>query len=138
MKNILFILLMNVITFTFTTGCATYPYSGSVEMRDENVWFKAAFNDEDRRLIHDYYRAQYKTLPPGLAKKDTLPPGIHKQLRRKGTLPPGLEKRRLPVELEKRLSSLPRGYVRLKVGGDVVLLNEITHVIIDVIYHVGE
>jgi hypothetical protein len=71
MKNILFILLMNVITFTFTTGCATYPYSGSVEMRDENVWFKAAFNDEDRRLIHDYYRAQYKTLPPGLAKKDT-------------------------------------------------------------------
>ncbi len=29
-------------------------------------------------------------LPPGLAKRDELPPGLEKQLEKNGTLPPGL------------------------------------------------
>jgi hypothetical protein len=137
MKNILFILLLTVLTFTFSTGCATYPYSGSVEVRDEDVWVKVAFNDKERRLIHNFYRSMYKGLPPGLAKKDRLPPGLQKQLVRRGKLPPGLAYRLLPLELEQKLSPLQRGYVRLQVGGDVVLLDEFTRVVLDVIYDAG-
>ena len=42
-------------------------------------------------------------LPPGLAKRDTLPPGLERQLQRNGKLPPGLEKRALPDELKRAL-----------------------------------
>jgi hypothetical protein len=66
-----------------------------------------------------------------------LPHGLQKQLKKNGELPPGLAKRNLPHELEDRLSPIPRGYVRLKIGMDIVLINEITEVIVDIIYDVG-
>jgi hypothetical protein len=78
-----------------------------------------------------------KSFPPGLAKKGKLPPGLQKQLIRRGKLPPGLDYRLLPVELDQRLSPLPRGYIRLFVGGDIILLDEFTRVVLDIIYDVG-
>lgn len=136
MKRIIIILLIGIASFVFFIGCATYPGYGGVEIRGEDVWVKVAFNDKDRRLIHDYYRLKHKRLPPGLAKKDKLPPGLEKQLKRRGKLPPGLHHRLLPLELTQKLSSLPRGYLRIKVGGDVMLLDEFTRVIVDIIYNV--
>ena len=47
-----------------------------------------------------------------------------------------LEGRRLPADLEQSLSRLPGGYVRVKVGGDVVLLDEKTRIVFDVIWGV--
>jgi hypothetical protein len=76
-------------------------------------------------------------MPPGLAKKKKLPHGLQKQLKKNGKLPPGLAKRNLPRELEDRLSQIPRGYVRLKVGMDIVLMNEETEVIVDILYDIG-
>jgi len=40
---------------------------------------------------------QGNNLPPGLAKKDRLPPGLEKQLERRGTLPPGLQRKSVPA-----------------------------------------
>ncbi len=40
----------------------------------------------------EYDNAGYG-LPPGLAKKDHLPPGLQKHLWKRGSLPPGLQKR---------------------------------------------
>ena len=136
MKNIIIILLISIASFVFWIGCATYPDYGGVEIRGEDIRIKVAFSDKDRRLIRSHYKSKYKKLPPGLAKKDKLPPGLEKQLRRKGKLPPGLHHRLLPSELIQKLSPLPRGYIRINVGGDVMLIDEITRVIVDIIYNV--
>ena len=121
------------------TGCATVPAptSGRVVMQNQNTRVEVAFNDHDRRHIQSYYQHHHKGLPPGLAKKKHLPPGHQKQLMRKGKLPPGLAKRGLPRELERQLAPLPSGYVRLQVGRDIVLLDEHTRVILDIIYDIG-
>ena len=77
---------------------------------------------------------KHKKTPPGLAKKKKLPPGLQKQLVKRGKLPPGLQGRGLAHELERQLTPLPRGYVHMKVGGDVIILNEKTRVVVDVVY----
>jgi hypothetical protein len=64
-----------------------------------------------------------------------LPPGLEKQLRERGKLPTGLEKKLqpLPPELERQLRVLPTGYRRVAIGGHVILMNEKTAVIYDMI-----
>jgi hypothetical protein len=96
------------------------------------------FTRDERILITDWFRGYHSNLPPGLAKRDRLPPGLEKQLRERGTLPPGLQKRvqPLPWVLERRLRRLPRGYRRVVVGGNVILMDEGTAVIYDIIRNV--
>lgn len=72
-------------------------------------------------------------LPPGLAKREKLPPGLEKQLVKNGTLPPGISKRALPPGLNSRLGPLPAGTERVIVGGDVALVEIATGVIIDIL-----
>ena len=113
-------------------GCATdSSTSGRVVVEGEDARVEVVFSDRDRTLIQDYYHRRH--LPPGLAKRSSLPPGLQKQVDRRGQLPPGLQGERLPDELEVRLSPVPKGYVRLRVGADVVLMNTRTRVIVDVI-----
>ncbi len=93
------------------------------------------FTPEERIIVTDWFRTGRTDLPPGLAKRDRLPPGLEKHLRERGTLPPGLQKRvqPLPFELERQLHHLPRGYRRVVIGGNVVLMNEETSIIFDII-----
>ena len=74
-----------------------------------------------------------KGLPPGLAKRDSLPPVLQKQLEKNGTLPPGLAKRGLPPELQSQLLAVPPGLERIIAEDDVVLLEKATGKILDVI-----
>ena len=96
------------------------------------------FTERDRVLITDWFRANGGDLPPGLAKRDRLPPGLEKQLRERGTLPPGLQKRvqPLPYELERELQPLPGGYRRGVIGGSVIIMNEETSVIYAILRNV--
>ena len=104
-------------------------------------------HDDDDRDDHNAYRYHYQEqairgwysgsenhLPPGLAKKDRLPPGLEKQLVRNGTLPPGLQKRLYPapVELERCLPPPPPDCSHVLVSGHIVLLNRKTNLIVDV------
>ena len=75
------------------------------------------------RVIHEYQRSG--SLPPGLAKRDELPPGLRKQLREKGELPPGLEKRLVPVppDLEVRLPRVPSYDRRYFAGRDLIIID---------------
>jgi len=93
------------------------------------------FREEERVVIKNWFRTNRSGLPPGLAKRDRLRPGLEKQLRERGTLPPGLQKKLqpLPPELEGQLRVLPTGYRRVAVGGHVILMNEKTAVIYDMI-----
>lgn len=103
------------------------------------------FRQTDIRIIVDYYRGhghgggavvydEGRGLPPGLAKKGQLPPGLAKQLRRNGRLPPGLEKKLVafPVEVERYLPACPAGHRRGLIEGQAVIYNERTGIILDI------
>ncbi len=96
------------------------------------------FTVQERTVVTNYFRTNASGLPPGLAKRDRLPPGLEKQLRERGTLPPGLQKKvqPLPVELERQLSILPTGYRRVVIGNNVILMNATSSLIYDIIRNV--
>jgi len=83
------------------------------------------FSDRDRQIIGDCFVNDRAGLPPGLAKKDRLPPGLERQLQRNGTLPPGLQKRvqPLPGSCTARLPRLPRDWDRVVLSGRIILLD---------------
>ncbi len=83
------------------------------------------FSESDRRVIGNWLSSNRGNLPPGLAKRDRLPPGLEKQLERNGTLPPGLQKRvePFPDELNRQLPPLPSGMSRVFLGGRALLLD---------------
>src|SRR6266480_984176 len=81
------------------------------------------FHPDDQRVIIEYFR-NTSNLPPGLAKRGgNLPPGLQKQLQRNGQLPPGLQKRvnPFPVDLERRLPTLPPIYQRGTIGDQAII-----------------
>ena len=75
------------------------------------------------RAIHEYVTSG--SLPPGLAKREALPPGLRAQLHERGTLPPGLQKRLVPVPapLVGRLPRVPSYYHRYFAGNDLVIVD---------------
>ena len=75
---------------------------------------------------------QGKGLPPGLARKESLPPGLAMQLEKNGTLPPGLAKRDLPDDLASKLPP-PEDSERVIVDNNVVLIEKATGKILDII-----
>ena len=93
-------------------------------------------DDDDRRKTGKAGKGAGKGgksgLPPRLAKRDSLPPGLQKQLDRNGRLPPGLDRRALPEDLEKRLPART-DTERVIVDNDVVLIEKGTDLVLDVI-----
>lgn len=114
-------------------GCETPPpRHGEVVVRDRDFDVRVVFSDRDRAIIRDWYDDRRRSLPPGLAKQGKLPPGHAKRWGPRDSLPPGLAYRYLPVELERRLSRLPDGYVRVIVDTDIYIINSRTRVIFDI------
>ena len=106
----------------------------------------------EKRLIASYYHRQLvvyqqspdyqkgkgkknhkKGLPPGLAEKGKLPPGIAKQLARNNQLPPGLEYRPLPHDLIVQMPPLQPGYIYRIVDNRVLLIRAASNLILDVL-----
>lgn len=110
----------------------------------------------EKRIIHSYYERQlavyqqspewhehekskgkkkdkHKGLPPGLAKKGTLPPGLAKQLARNGHLPPGLDYHPLPHDLIVELPPLQPGHKYVIVDDRVMLIQAASNIILDVL-----
>ena len=130
MKRLVFVLSLSLTAAT--AGAATQkPGHGNphkAEQRDyDDGHGKVAvrFSTGDERLIHEYYDpSRYRSLPPGLRKK----------VARGEELPPGWQKRMqpFPVDLERRLGPLPRGYRRGVYDGRGVIYDSRSHVVIDV------
>ena len=145
---------------------AVFFVAGSVSWAQVSVGGDThiSFGQDDQRAIRDYYdreiiekareRAeqgegkgkghgkgrQGKGLPPGLAKKNKLPPGIQKQLERGAILPADLQKEMqpLPRELEVRLRPLSSpNQVRVTVGTDILIMDKETRKILDVMRDVA-
>jgi hypothetical protein len=83
------------------------------------------FSTYDRRIISECFVDDRGNLPPGLARRDHLPPGLERHVQRNGTLPPGLERRvqSMPDQCAARLPRLPRDWSRVMLGGRVLLLD---------------
>lgn len=83
--------------------------------------------DGHRRIVRDYYTSN--ALPPGLAKRESLPPGLRKQLRERGALPPGLREHLTPVPpaLGGRLPAVPPYYTRYFAGRDLLIVDTRTN-----------
>lgn len=128
--------LLVLVVASALAGCASDRYrpQGGKAVRSDGAQVTIVFSDHERAEIRRYFAHQ---LPPGLAKRNQLPPGLSKQLATRGTLPPGLSGDRLPADLERRLSQLPEGYVRLRVATDVLLLDARTRVILDTVRDIG-
>ena len=88
------------------------------------------------RVIHEY--ALGGSLPPALAKREALPPGLRKQLHENGALPPGLEKRLVPVPvvLVQRLPPVPPYYHRYFAGNDLLVVDARTNRLVAIIANV--
>jgi Ni/Co efflux regulator RcnB len=93
------------------------------------------YADHDRNL-HEWYRTHYEHLPPGLAKRDRLSPGLEHQIIINGTLPAGLRKRMQPCphELEVMLPPPPPNYAHVFIGGNLVLVNRVTFQVGDIFH----
>lgn len=132
---------------------------GTVRLSGPSVSAELAFGPREVTIIREYYGTAPSSdatgrerkakkpkkgkkdrgdgdLPPGLQRKldreGRLPPGLQKRLDRGDPLPPGLAKRRLPADLERRLTPLPAGYERYVVGPDVVIVDSRRNVVVDV------
>lgn len=96
--------------------------------RDHDGWRDndyMVFNERQRNIVRECVNSGRSGLPPGLAKKDDLPPGLQKQIQRNGALPPGLEKkvRQLPYACSDELPNIPGGWERVILSGRILLLN---------------
>jgi Ni/Co efflux regulator RcnB len=93
------------------------------------------YREHDHEL-RGWYVAHHDHLPPGLAKRDRLPPGLERQIVVRGTLPLDLRVRMhpCPVEVEAYLPAAPVGYVHTVIGGNIVLVNRRTFLVVDVFH----
>jgi hypothetical protein len=105
------------------------------EARHEAKEERHYYREHDREL-HDWYRSHHDHLPPGLAKRDRLPPGLERQLVVRGTLPPGLRgyMHPCPIEVVHYLPPAPVGYMHTVIGGNIVLVNKSNFFVVDVFH----
>lgn len=96
------------------------------------------YSQHDRDDMYSWYHEHedHDDLPPGLAKRDRLPPGLERQLVLRGELPPGLRRRirPVPVELERELPPPPRDCEHVVIGGHIVLWNRHTNIVLDIFH----
>lgn len=124
--------------FAGLAGCETAAVRGDVRMHERDMDLRVVFSDHDRRILRDYYRVDYRALPPGLAKKGKVPPGHAYRIQRRQPLPPDVDWGYLPYNLERQLSRLPDGYVRVVVGANVAIMNVRTRIIVDMVENIHD
>jgi hypothetical protein len=103
---------------------------------DDDPGGRRSYSAHDRHYLRGWYERQDGHLPPGLAKRDELPPGLEKQLEVRGTLPPGLRKKLQPCPLEfaTQLPPPPPGYGDFLLGGHVLLMNRSNYMVLDIFH----
>jgi hypothetical protein len=101
--------------------------------RDARV-YTYSYSKHDRDELHNWYDLHRGNLPPGLAKKDRLPPGWEKKVVVHQVMPVEYREyvRPAPVEIVRVLPPPPPDCEHVIVGGHIVLMNRKTSVILDI------
>jgi hypothetical protein len=118
---------------TTASSAAAPPPASSTRSYEDATPEARSFSARDRRVIRNCFVEEASNLPPGLAKRESLPPGLERQLQRNGTLPPGLQKRvqPLPLACANQLGPLPNDLERVVYNRRVMLINA-EYLILDV------
>jgi hypothetical protein len=124
------------------------------EAYEDHQFCGSYFKSSSVPYFRDYYsRNDYANLPPGLRKhvlkRGHLPPGLEKKYERTGQLPPGLQKRfecgqapppgyspylyPVPAVAYQKVGPLPPDSKLYLYGNDLILLNDNTKAIIDML-----
>jgi len=106
--------------------------------RNANAWVIAHPDDYDNGGNGNNKKSKknknkHKDIPPGIAKKGSLPPGIYKQLVRNGQIPPDVHYHPLPPDLIVQLPPLAPAYQYVIVDDRVLLIQAATRAILDVL-----
>lgn len=142
MKNAIAFLILVLAT----TAPAQVSAAKATQDSTERV-LKRVFSEAEKAVIEEFFGYKHdpkykredhgkkskRGLPPGLAKKDKLPPGLQKQLEKNGRLPPGLARNDLPKRLVNKLYAPQKGTKRLIVGDDVILIDTATDIVLDIL-----
>jgi hypothetical protein len=114
----------NAIVLVVLLGSMALPARAHEPMKDKDGDYRV-FSVAQRREISACLLSSNSGLPPGLAKRDRLPPGLERQLRRNGTLPPGLQRKAvgLPGVCSVGLPRLPAGWERMVLSDRVLILD---------------
>lgn len=96
------------------------------------------FGKDERAVLETYFRenpAARKQLPPGLAKKNKLPPGWQKKVARGEVIPDDVWQHRvlLPPDVVRRLPPSPPGTVTVRVDDKIVRVVEDTRAVLDIL-----
>ena len=96
------------------------------------------FSNSEAREIRGYFRAHPEArseLPPGLAKKNKIPPGWRKKLGIGERVPDEVWEHRvaLPREVNSKLPELEKGVIRVRIDDKVVRVAEKTREVLDVL-----
>ncbi len=96
---------------------------------------RPAFSTQERGEIERYFKSHpeaRKQLPPGLAKKNKLPPGWQKKLAPGQRVPDDVWERRVELPREIKLP-VEKGVIRVRIDDRVVKVAEKTREVIDVL-----
>lgn len=104
------------------------------------------FSESEKKLIREFFgeqagesgeksksKSKKNSKAGGKKVKGSLPPGLQRQLEKNGTLPPGLQKKALPPGLESSLPAAPKGYERVVVDTDVLLVETASGIVRDIV-----
>ena len=134
MKSLKWLAVLGATLITLTSMTAFAKSKSHVHGKDKGrVEIKFRYSEHDRAL-RGWYEGRGGNLPPGLAKRYALPPGLENQLVTKGTLPPGLRKKmyRCPHEVVRLLPPPPPDYGHYFIGGNIVLVHRRTYMVLDI------
>ncbi|WP_205340502.1 RcnB family protein [Denitrificimonas caeni] len=111
---------------------------GNDNRRDRPLRY--GFYNNDRRLINQYYRDQHYQgkCPRGLAKKNNRcqPPGYAKKWKKGKHFTKHTQYYDLPKELRYRLSPPQDNYRYVRVDDDILMVDNVTNIIVDVIENI--
>lgn len=130
MKKLLIVLLaLSLTAFAQGKGKGHNKHNEDNNSQGENDY--RVFSANQRESIRTCLNDNKAGLPPGLAKRDRLPPGLERQLQRNGTLPPGLQKKvqALPSQCQINLPKLPTDWSRVVLGDRVIVLDPAKRII---------
>ncbi|WP_321325151.1 hypothetical protein [Thiomicrorhabdus sp.] len=128
-KSIVVLLSSSVL---LASGCVT---SQSVRVSSHqqvspNTHVSLYFSSNDRARIKGYYLYNYRDM----YRKPGHRPRHVRSFKHHHALPRNVHYTRLPYELERRLSPLPRDYIRIRIGDDIAIMNVRTRIIYDSVW----
>jgi hypothetical protein len=132
MKKVLaVVLLLSLGAFAQGKGKGHNKHSDDNDQGASGAYAKYVLDARQRTVIGNCLNDPKAGLPPGLAKRESLPPGLQKQLQRNGTLPPGLQKKvqALPSQCQVNLPRLPADWSRVVLGDRVIVLDPAKRII---------